>query len=545
MIALALLAPSAAACGGFFCNNVPVDQAGEDIVFSVDADKQEVTVHVQIAYEGDAEDFAWIVPVPEAPELVLSSDRMFRELSWRTAPQFQLEHRERDQCEGGINSGGYAEVDGAASSSTPSAEDGVEVVAEQRVGPYETVVLLADTSAELLTWLQNNDYILPDALDPVLAPYVAQGSHFVALRLAKTDSVGQLPPLAMTYPGTALSIPIQLTSIAAADDMRLGVYILGESRAVPESYLHVQVNELAVDWFSWWDPKWEQAITIAANEAGGHAFATDFSGSSGLMDKVLYRPGQYDIPRLAAAADPYAFFDELLTQGFVGEPALLALFRTFLPLPAEAVAAGIDEQSFYNNLSAFSKYVDPIPFDAAAFAAAIDEQIVAPLRLAQTTFYRYPHLTRLTSSVSPEEMTVDPTFVFNADMAQDVPLQHNAVLEYLCGAGGDANTSERRLVLSDGRAYPLPSQQWFWDRGITEHEYLLDNVTTYALVIEATSDSGEPELLFDYRDEAAAEAEALFDELGQRACAGCSSGTASGGAVALLMLLGLARRRRS
>lgn len=547
---LASLTP-AHACGGFFCNNDPVDQSGEDIVFAVDEAKGEVTVHVQIAYAGSAEAFAWIVPVPQVPELVLSSDRIFQELAWRTQPRFGLEYEEIFDCEDD-RYWDYA----WSSSSAPSAAGGtldtgvappsVEVIAEQRVGPYETVTLRADTSEVLLEWLQTNGYQLPDDLDPVLAPYVASESFFVALKLAKDSDVGQLSPLAMRYPGTSASVPIQLTSIAATPDMRLRVYVLGAERAVPESYLHVKINDLVVDWFRG-GANYEDAITVAADEAGGHAFATDFSGPSELMKDALWSEGRYDLAALAAAPDPYAFFDLLLSQGFVGDATMLALFREFLPMPAALAADGVDEASFYNCLRCYSEQVDAIPFDAAAFAAAIDERVVTPLRMAQGMFDTLPHLTRLTSSVSPVEMTVDPTFVFNGDMEQEVGLQRTAKVQMLCGWGGKWSEAPRKLVLPDGRSYDLPSELWFQDRGLTEYEYLSELMTTYAMVIERTGASGDPEVLFDGSEQAVADAEA-FNGDGEATGAGCGcSGT--GGAASALGWLGalalIGRRRRA
>ncbi len=542
---IALVAP-AHACGGFFCNNEPVDQSGEDIVFAVDEEKGETTVHVQISYQGSAEEFAWIVPVPQVPEIVLSTDRLFQELSWRTRPQFVVETVERGLCNrdyyGTAEDMAFSASSASSSPAPPSAGGGVDVVSEQRVGPYDTVVLQADSAELLLDWLQANGYQLPDSLDPVLAPYVAGESYFVALKMAKDSDVGQLAPLAMRYAGTGASVPIQLTSIAATEDMRLHVYVLGEHRAVPDSYYHVQVNDLVVDWFQPWDPKWEEAITIAADEAGGHAFATDYSGSTSVMDDALYRDGQFDIDALAAAPDAYAFFDELLSQGFVGDTTMLALFREFLPIPA---GAAVDEQSFYNCLECYPEIVDAIPFDAAAFAAAIDERVVTPAANAQSMLDALPHLTRLTSSVSPVEMTVDPTFVFNADMAQDIALQRNAKVEMLCGVGGGWTTSPRRLVLSDGRAYELPSIEWFWNAGITEYDYLSKLMTVYALVVEDTGPDGEPTVIFDYTDQAFADADAFNADPEAAGGCGCNAGGSVGTAAGLLLLGAFARRRRS
>ena len=92
----ALVVPSHAfACGGFFCNSLePVDQSAERILFAVDDQAGTVTAHVQIFFEGDADDFAWVVPVPSIPELFLSTDSLFTVLDERVGPQFSV-HEDR------------------------------------------------------------------------------------------------------------------------------------------------------------------------------------------------------------------------------------------------------------------------------------------------------------------------------------------------------------------------------------------------------------------------------------------------------------------
>ncbi len=553
---LTALGPAPAhACGGFFCSADPIDQAGEDIVFAVDEALGEVTMHVQIAYTGSAEEFAWIVPVSENPEILLSTDRLFQELNWRTQPRFFLEYKEVFDCSYDGRYYGYPEAadasdDGGSSTlDTGSAAPGtVNVVSQQRVGPYDTVVLQAERAEGLLDWLQKENYLLPDELDPVLAPYIADGAYFVALKLAKDSDVGELAPLALQYSGSMASVPIQLTSIAATEDMRLRAYVLGEHRAVPESYLHVKVDDLVVDWFRG-GANWEDAITIAADEANGHAFATDFSGPTSTLAGALYEEGRFDIDALAAAPDPYRFFDELRRQGFAGDSTMLALFRRYLPMPEALVKDGLSEQDFYNCLECFQKYVDQIDFDAAKFAAAIDEAIVTPLRQSQALIDAHPHLTRMTSSVSPVEMTLDPTFVFNADMEQTVALERDATLEIICGNGGSWSASPRRLVLDDGRSYNLPSFEWFWENDTTEYEYLSSLFKAYALIIEDTTDQGEPVVLYDGTAAAVEAAEAFnaqnrIGEGGEPAGCGCQHSGPAGAAFALLGLTALTLRRR-
>lgn len=551
------LVPDATACGGFFCNNDPIDQAAEDVVFAIDEQAGEVTMHVQIAYTGTAEEFAWIVPVAAEPELLLSTTQLFDTMRWGTRPWFQLETEEVGDCDDEYDYWGYPEAaDGSYSASSSTVDSGgattVQVVSEQRVGPYETVVLTAQNADGLIDWLQANKYVLPDELSKVLAPYIVEGgnTHFVALRLAKDTDVGELTPLALTYPGTIGSIPIQLTAIAATEDMRLRAYVLGEHRSVPQSYFHVQVNDIVVDWFRGGN-NWEDAITIAADEAGGHAFATDYSGPSNILDDLIYIEGTLDTTRLAKASGPVDFFRRLMSEGFRGDATLLGLFRKYLPLPEELASQGVSEQSFYNNLDYYSEHLEGVDFDAAAFAADIEERIVAPRRNAQEMVDSFPHLTRMTSSVSPVEMDVDPTFVFNADMPQTVAQGRSATVEIHCANGGRWTEVPRRLVLADGRAFNLPSMQWFWDNGMTEYEYLADVRDDYALVIQNTGAEGEGEVVYDGTEAARAAADEFNERNGIQivrqvaGCAGCQSSTPAGLGLGLLALVALGRRRRA
>ena len=212
LAALLSAATPASACGGFFCGNTPVDQQGEDILFSVDEVLGETTVHVKIQYAGPAEEFAWILPVPTEPSLGLSSESLFRELYWRTQPSFGLKYEEIGKCDmDGRNWDSSSDVAFSTASSaggTSPPSDAVTVVSQSTVGPYETVVLQAETEDALLDWLSANSFQLPSTLDAALAPYVASGSYFVALKLRKDTDVGELQPLSLTYPGTGASIPI-------------------------------------------------------------------------------------------------------------------------------------------------------------------------------------------------------------------------------------------------------------------------------------------------------------------------------------------------
>jgi len=551
MTVLALLALSqpASACGGFFCSNDPIDQSAERILFAHDEEANEVEAHVQIFYSGSAEDFAWVVPTPSVPELFTSSDEVFTLLDDITRPRFVLAYEEVQSCDDDRYWYDYA-LSASTTSSSPAPENGgVQVVAEEQVGPYDTVTLRARSSDELLTWLQDNDFDLPDDLSPVLDPYVAEESYFVAMRLQNDKSSGDIQPLGMRYPSDAISIPIQLTSIAATPDMRVEAYVLGEHRAVPESYLHVQINEAAIDWFGGgWN--YEEVITQAADEAGGHAFATDYAGPSDIMAESL-DPSRYDTDAVAAAETPAEAMEAVMSQ-FAPTALLMGLLETYMPPPE-----GVDAQSFYNCVGCYDLGPD-YEWDPVGLADALDERIVAPIAHASDLFDRHPQLTRLTSSLDAVEMTVDPTFVQNPDMTQQVDHEHEAKVLMYCGDGGSWMESTRELVLPDGRSIRLPSEAWLQEQGMTEFDYMQELADKAALVIEQTSRSGEPVPIADYNtwaDDvaadlsteadliAAADGSVVEGDESTKGC-GCTSTAPAGGLAGLLALVGLGMLRR-
>ena len=553
-ILLGALFPGAAhACGGFFCSQTPIDQSAESIVFSVNPETNEVETHVQITFQGDAEDFAWVVPVPAAPDLFLSTDTLFSTLAATTAPTFDVRSHDDGWCTGYY---GYSYSD-LASSSTYSygaydtGASGVTIVATQAVGPYQTVTLQAQSSGALLQWLQENNYDLPDSLDPVLAPYVDSNAYFVALKLQSDKSAGDIAPLGMRYTSSKAGIPIQLTSIAATPDMRLTVYVFGEFRAVPESYLHVRLNEAALNYVDQ-GTNYNDVITRAADEAGGHAFATDFAGDPTFLHGIL-NTDRYDTAALASLTDPVAFMDGIINQGFPADDTLLNLLLTHIPVPQEVLDMGVSETTFYNCLNCYSEYLGP--FDPVAFAEDLQTVFVDPLLNAEDLF-KSSWLSRMTSSISPAEMTVDPVFVLNPDMGT-VSNVRKADLYYLCDNGNSYQASPRRLELSDGRMLLLPSEDWLAENGMTLDEFLNNLTDINAIIIEKTGASGEPEILQDFTDDANNEDQAnnkwVQDEFGTDGATdwlgcGCNSTTSTSGAITWFALLGLAlvgRRRKT
>ena len=470
---LSLLAgPEAArACGGFFCTTIPVDQAGERILFA--ARDGVVTTHVQIQYSGEAADFAWVLPVPSPPEIRVSHNELFRQLGFATSPIFSLDLDWEFDC-------GSQVEDFLGGCSTCAQTDGfpVEVVFEDRVGPYESVVITADDPGAVVDWLTDNGYQLGDTGPELLAPYVEEGYYFLALRLAPDREVGDLLPIALTYKAERPGIPIRLTAVAVQPDMNVFVWVLGDHRAVPVNYRHVHLNEALIDWI-FPGSNYDQVVTAAADEAGGQAFVTDFAGSSEIMDRLVYPEGGYDIDGLREI-EAAELIDSLLIQGFPRDNQMRAILRRHLPMSQRVLEEGVlqvmfnGDQAAYDqaakngwllpdaeawfyggSMSAFAEYIEEDEYDLKALLDELEAVVVEPLRAAQELFDEYPYLTRLYTTLSAEEMTLDPMFDFNPDLPE-VPRWRRAAGSIDCNlADGqpEYEWTEWTLVLelADGR----------------------------------------------------------------------------------------------
>src|SRR5215207_969650 len=87
MLMIVGISSGVSACGGLFCQNVPVDQQAERIIFTVNGDST-ISAYVQINYTGSAPDFSWVVPVPSVPQVDVAEIATFDELSSLTSPIF-------------------------------------------------------------------------------------------------------------------------------------------------------------------------------------------------------------------------------------------------------------------------------------------------------------------------------------------------------------------------------------------------------------------------------------------------------------------------
>lgn len=428
-LAVALAPTPARACGGTFCDNgpnvMPVDQTGENILFITS--KGHVEAHIQIQYDGDPERFAWIIPVPKVPNVDVGSQQLFTNMLIATVPAMQVNRV--DQGCGTFGPIGCGFSGGSAKDSAQSADDGFEpdpeeeetpdVVKRGFAGGFEYVVLEGGTVDGVVNWLDMAGYAQDPDAPPILAEYLAEDFLFLAVKLRSGAGVDEIQPLVIDYEGTEPCVPIRLTRIAAVEDMGIRAFFLGEERVVPQNFKHVTLNPIQLHWTPTPGDNYEEVVTLAVDEAGGHAFVTEFADRHAVATDTLV--GEAWDSDAYADLDPTDVVDELIDQGLmlcdeelgcqVLHPQVTPLLDEFVPVPE-----GMDQNEFYSCLSCFEEEIDYTAWDGPGFANAIEERVVAPGLHAIELLDQHSFLTRLFTTMSPHEMTVDPMFHRNGDL---------------------------------------------------------------------------------------------------------------------------------
>lgn len=490
------------ACGCFAPQNiaVPVVQAGERIAFAQRGDQ--VEMHVQILYSGEPTAFAWILPVPEIPELDVGSDPMFQLLLNQTQPIYRLnQNLDAGTCGNprNLNAGGGEAADFGAPPQSDESAAPDPVLARELVGAFESTVVDASDKQVLLDWLRDNGFtVADDENDPVIDQYVGPGRMFLTLKLQAGAEAGDIQPIVLKFSAGAPSIPIKLTRVGAEPDMPVVVWVLGDARAIPQNYRHTLLNPEHIDWFTS-GSNYIDVVTAAVDEAPeAHSFVTEFSGpTEPLRDRLApeWRFGARS--EFQDIQDAQTFVSRLQEHGFAFDVLLQAILRGHIPYPEVYGTEGVSADQFYADLpfyllSTFARDVlgpTPLAMDGAAAADEVWERVVLPARNAERLFQDFPTMTRLFTTLSPHEMTEDPVFAFNPDLPA-VDRVRQADFTLVCDSDGRV-TGMGWLELPDGRRFYTRNDLWS-ERGVDD--------VPFSSQIQALGLEGAPRVEVDNRD---------------------------------------------
>ncbi|GKS57582.1 hypothetical protein YTPLAS18_11090 [Nitrospira sp.] len=189
-------------------------------------------------FRGDVQEFAMVVPVPtliEKDQIHVGDAAALKHLADYSAPRL-VEYFDPNPCtryEMESLKGMRALEDRLpASASAPERARalGVTVEARYTVGEYDILILSAQESAGLETWLTENGYRIPQGASAVLHSYVRQGMKFFVAKvnLAEQAKLGatHLRPLQIAFESRKFMLPIRLGTVNADGAQELFIYVL-------------------------------------------------------------------------------------------------------------------------------------------------------------------------------------------------------------------------------------------------------------------------------------------------------------------------------
>lgn len=294
-LAMAVLSPRpASACGGCFNppSGMPTPVTGHRMAVSIST--AGTTLWDQIQYAGSPEDFVWVLPVMGTPMVELADNAFFEALADATAITMSAPAPPRTFCpRSGGSSFGCTQYSPSAALDGGSAHDGSSVVvhSEGIVGPYETATVGSTDPMELVDWLQDHGYLVPDAILPTIAHYVEMGANFTVLRLAPDAGVDRMQPVRVTSPGLSLSFPLRMVAAGVQTSVELELFVFAESRMEAANYHNAEVDRGAVsyDWasgrFSYDD---EYSNALFAGEGPGTNWVTEYAGYAPVPSLASY-----------------------------------------------------------------------------------------------------------------------------------------------------------------------------------------------------------------------------------------------------------------
>ena len=198
-------------------------------------------------YQGDPKEFALVVPVPtvlDRDQIHVTEPAIIDHLDAYTAPRL-VEYFDRDPCRPLPMPTAVLRMEqGAASPRRDADALGVTIEAQYTVGEYDILILSAQESSGLETWLIQNGYKIPDGASPVIGSYLDKGMKFfvakVNLKEHSKQGTTYLRPLQIAFESDHFMLPIRLGTINANGAQELFIFMLTKNGRVETANYQTQ-----------------------------------------------------------------------------------------------------------------------------------------------------------------------------------------------------------------------------------------------------------------------------------------------------------------
>jgi hypothetical protein len=234
---LAWSTPSIFAFCGFYVAKADTKlfNKASQVVLVRDGDRTVMTMAND--FEGDSKEFAVVIPVPtflKREQIHVGDKALVDHLDAYSAPRL-VEYFDQNPCEMRPMTEALRMSAAAAPMVAQDAVGlakalGITIEATYTVGEYDILILSAQQSTGLETWLRENGYRIPPGASSVIATYLKQNMRFFVAKvnLSEQARLGftYLRPLQVAYESPKFMLPIRLGMVNAKSAQDLFVYAL-------------------------------------------------------------------------------------------------------------------------------------------------------------------------------------------------------------------------------------------------------------------------------------------------------------------------------
>jgi hypothetical protein len=187
-------------------------------------------------FKGDLKEFAVVIPVPivlQKDQIHIGSKALLDHLDAYSSPRL-VEYFDENPCD----MKRYRAEDRLMTMAAPAMKSGrdranslgVTIEAQYTVGEYDILILSAQQSGGLETWLRENGYRIPAGASGVLSSYIKQNMKFFVAKVNVKEQArlgySMLRPIQVAFESPKFMLPIRLGTVNADGPQELFIYAL-------------------------------------------------------------------------------------------------------------------------------------------------------------------------------------------------------------------------------------------------------------------------------------------------------------------------------
>ena len=220
MIILSLLRMAFPCAGLLHGENVHVESGTQQAIFSLHGDN--TVVEYQIQYEGNAEDFGWMIPIfGDMVDIQEGNEDTFAYYDQITGPQISYEYEPVSSC-------GVAEKSDSSNAFTS------ERYVQGFAGQFEYLIIPASQGEDFVSWGEENGWNT-DGVSSILPQYGSESNISLVLLKIRQDisaeDISTSPTIQIEYERHEMRYPAMLSKLSTEQELHTVVYIKGDAQA--------------------------------------------------------------------------------------------------------------------------------------------------------------------------------------------------------------------------------------------------------------------------------------------------------------------------